>query len=48
MLEKKPTFNKKKSFFRSSTMMTVNENSIEKISLEDYRNEYKFRKNNLS
>lgn len=48
MLERKQTFNKKKVLFRSSTIITVNENGIEKINLNDYKIEKKIGKTNLA
>ena len=49
MLEKKHTFNKRKSvLFRTSTIITVNENSIEKINLDEYKLEQKIGKTNLA
>ena len=48
MIETEKSLNKRKTFFRSSTMMTYNENIIEKINLNDYKNEFKVRKANLS
>lgn len=48
MIESKPTLNKRKSFFRASTIITVNDNQIEKIHLEDYKLEKKIGKTNLS
>ena len=47
MLETKKTINKRKTFFRSSTILTNNENITEKINLKDYKNELKVRKANL-
>ena len=48
MLESKPTLNGRKTFYRSATMMTTNENVIEKINLDDYKNEFKIKRSNLS
>jgi serine/threonine protein kinase len=47
MLEKKQTFNKRKSIIRSSTILTVNDNGIEKINLDDYKIEKKIGRTNL-
>ena len=48
MLDKKYTLNKKKSLFvRSATIITANENNIEKIKLEDYKVGNKIGKSNL-
>jgi len=48
MLEKKVTFNKRKSIFRTSTILTINENQIEKINLNDYEIETMIGKTNLA
>jgi serine/threonine protein kinase len=49
MLEKKHTLNKRKSvIFRTSTIITVNDNSIEKINLDEYKLEQKIGKTNLA
>jgi len=48
MIDKKYTLNKKKSLFvRSATIITTNENNIEKIKLEDYKVGNKIGKTNL-
>ena len=49
MLETKPTLNKRKSIFhRSASILTINENNIEKINLDDYELLKKLGKTNLS
>lgn len=48
MIDRKQTFNKRKSIFRSSTIITINENGVEKINLEDYQLEFKICKTNLA
>ena len=48
MLEKKVTFTKKKNIFRTSTIITVNDNQIEKINLKDYKLQTKIGKTNLA
>ena len=49
MIERSQTLNRKKSIFRSSTIITLNENSIiEKINLNDYKIEQKIGKTNLA
>ena len=48
MIDRKQTFNKRKSIFRSSTIVTINENGVEKINLEDYQLEFKICKKNLA
>ena len=49
MIEKKHTLSKRKSIFqRSPTILTINENGIEKINLDDYELIKKFGKTNLA
>ena len=49
MIETKPTLNKRKSIFhRSASILTINENNIEKINLDDYELLKKLGKTNLS
>jgi protein kinase A len=47
MIEKKHTFNRKKTLVRSATIITSNENNIEKFKLEDYKIGNKIGKTNL-
>ena len=47
MLEKKQTLNKRKSIMRTSSILTVNDNGIEKINLDDYKIEQKIGRTNL-
>ena len=47
MLEKKQTLNRRKSLMRTSTILTVNDNGIERINLDDYKIEQKIGKTNL-
>ena len=47
MLLKVPTIRRKSLFERSSTLLTINDNNVEKIDLKDYKIEYKIGKTNL-
>ena len=47
MIEKKNTINRRKSVYRASVTININENGIEKINLDDYKLECKIARNNL-
>ena len=47
MLLKAPTIRRKSLLERSSTLLTINDNNVEKIDLKDYKIEYKIGKTNL-
>ena len=47
MIDRKRTFNKRKTFLRSATLITTNDNNIEKFKLEDYKVGNKIGKTNL-